>query len=160
MADHNPLLLEVKLTGWQRPRKDWMFERALLNDSLYIQHMCKRLSDFLEVNMGTAPLEILWDTLKAVIWGETLGFCIRRQKLVAAQELMGKLNAAEEQLIKAVAPGTGIEQALHQTSIAKMLLDKSATEKIAAKYMARRSECYEYSEKVGHILAVKRHPSG
>lgn len=85
LSDHNPLLLSIEFDSAIRNMKTWTFERALLINEKYCDYMRQWIPRFLEENIGSASIEIVWDVLKAGIRGETLRFSLNANK--AKQEM-------------------------------------------------------------------------
>ncbi|KAJ1174731.1 hypothetical protein NDU88_000024, partial [Pleurodeles waltl] len=47
VSDHNPLVLDVELDGLELKVGRWTFERGLLKDPEYCEHMSKWITEFL-----------------------------------------------------------------------------------------------------------------
>lgn len=121
LSDHNPLTFTFE-SGLMKPHANiWTFERTLLVNEQYCDYMQEWIPRLLVENLGSASIEIVWDTLKAGIRGETLRFSLNSNKK-ASNEMQGHLNkimSAEAGLIKAVQEGREIENELKRVEIAK-----------------------------------------
>ncbi|KAJ1104798.1 hypothetical protein NDU88_002207, partial [Pleurodeles waltl] len=58
----------------------WTFDRTLLLDQEVLLKLRKEADFFFSINLGSAPLSVVWDTFKAVIRGELRSCSIQKHK--------------------------------------------------------------------------------
>lgn len=80
LSDHNPLVLEIVMTGITPKTTVWTFERALLRDEGYREHMRAWIPEILNRNAGTAPLVVVGDSFKAAVWGGNNLICFEKRE--------------------------------------------------------------------------------
>ena len=81
MSDHKiaTFFLDIELT--KRGSEYWKINNSILNDNYYIKMIKRVINDFLITNTReyTSP-NILWETLKCVIRGETIKFALYEKR--------------------------------------------------------------------------------
>lgn len=156
VSAHSPRILSLRVDRVGKSQNNWSFERALLSDVGYVEHMKTWIDTFWEINRSSAAPRIVWDTFKAGVRGETLSFSLYKQKQEAteAHRLIQEVMKAEEELQSAVEQGEEINTALLNIACTKSRAAERIA-KAAANYLRKWQECHELSEKVGPILAVR-----
>lgn len=155
MSDHNPLVIEVTFTTGPRKQWVWTFERKLLIDHEYISHMRKWIKQYWEINRYSTGAGMVWDALKAGVRGETCSFSLsRRKREMQRMEAQSRnLIQMEEELAVVIMAGGDAMEALNKLAWAKAEIGECITSKAADLFSIKKEQCYEYSERVGQVLA-------
>lgn len=69
ISDQNPVISEINFNLQVKP-KTWTFESNLLLDPDYFSRMNNWITEFFQINRGSASDLIVWDTFKAGVRGE------------------------------------------------------------------------------------------
>lgn len=68
VSDHLPLVLSLSLEGKRAPGI-WKISPLWLELMKNAEEVSPKLKEFIELNVGTAPISVIWDTLKAFLRG-------------------------------------------------------------------------------------------
>ncbi|KAJ1153056.1 hypothetical protein NDU88_005823 [Pleurodeles waltl] len=100
---------------------------------------------------------MLWDALKAAIRGETLSYALRRKKqrhlVISAAQI--ELASLESQIVGLERNNAPIQDTLDKIAVMKAKIIQLYLEQDIIKAQIRTQECYEFSERVGKVLAYK-----
>ncbi|KAJ1151090.1 hypothetical protein NDU88_003877 [Pleurodeles waltl] len=106
---------------------------------------------------GTAPPGVLWDALKAAIRGETLSYALKREKQrhLAISAAQTELASLESQIVGLARNNAPIQDTLDKITVTRAKIIQLYLDQDIIKAQIRTQECYEFSERVGKVLAYK-----
>lgn len=96
LSDHAPLLLNVEIND-DFKNIQWRLNTSVLNDLQFTKLIKSDIKTFLKENLnGEVSPEIVWDTLKAIMRGKIISFCVQKKR--ARQYRLSELNRELKEL--------------------------------------------------------------
>lgn len=80
LSDHAALLVIIPASTQGARCNRWRFTSHLLNDSEFVIMINREISSFLDINQNTANPNIVWDTMKAYLRGQTIAYASSKCK--------------------------------------------------------------------------------
>ena len=142
-SDHSLITLRICNNQVKKGKGMWKFNASLLDDSIYTNLIREIIANFKKDNFGARP-DILWETLKCVIRGETIKYASqKRHKTKRLEESLEQdINNLEIQYAE-----NPIESILRQLEVKKHELDLIYDEKIQGVLIRSKADCIEFGEK-------------
>lgn len=89
ISDHSPVVIGIKVGKWYS-RGDWKVNPFWLEIVEDTGTIMDGLAEFIRVNLGTAPLGIVWDSLKAFLRGVPIQKISYAKKQSQVKRVKGK----------------------------------------------------------------------
>ncbi|KAJ1123752.1 hypothetical protein NDU88_002219 [Pleurodeles waltl] len=119
--------------------------------------MKRWITEILKLYRGSAPPGVVWDALKAGTRGETLNYGLNceKRRTIAIIKAHTELAQLELQIVELARNNLPMQDILDQITATKARVTQMYLERDVIKAQTRRQECYEFSEKVGKLLAYE-----
>ncbi|CAJ1062856.1 LINE-1 reverse transcriptase -like protein [Xyrichtys novacula] len=151
VSDHAPLLLDLDFSNLNKARPPWRLNPILLNDPNFSTFIANKIDEFISNNNSdTVSPSLLWETLKAVIRGDIISYCSKKNKLKKKQldQLIEGIKKLDNDYSVSPSPETYKERLSLQ-----MQYDLLTTEKTENMLIRSRGLTYEHGEKAGRLLS-------
>lgn len=157
LSDHNPLILQYEVAMAPSNINEWTFERKLLLNSTFVQHIKVWVQQFFDINRYSTNRYTVWDSFKAALRGEILSFSAGMRKTIREEnDRLIKIAAdAEEAHQRDICQGRPGTISLEKIRVSKAELHKWIAQKHAEEYYSSQDKRYETGEQAGKLLALR-----
>ena len=151
ISDHGALSFQLALPNCFRPSRHWRLNPLLLADEEFIHFISSQIQFFLETN-ATPEIShsILWETLKAFLRGQIIGYSSRMKKIRMAKldDISQALASIDERYSSFPSQALYKERLRLQTEYDSLTTDKATYLLTRARY-----NIYDSGDKAGKLLA-------
>ena len=164
-SDHSHIGMKISLAGQEKGKGFWKFNNSLLKDPQYVEIVKKCIEEVTELYQAEYQIEntneinydnmeftindqLLFDTLKLSIRGQTIPYCAKKKREREEKEVQikEKLEQAEREYQQNPSDNTLSELETYQNEMTKIIDSKAKGSMIRAKarWMAEGEKCTKY----------------
>ena len=144
ISDHSPVTVNLELNRINRGKGYWKLNCSHLQNQDYIELIKKTIRNTAEINKDANP-NLLWDTIKMSIRGESIKYGASKKKFV--NDKINKLELSISNLEELATNSNLSDFQVQQLNEKKIELDQIISSKAEGAYIRSRAQNYEEGEK-------------
>ena len=143
-SDHSVVTVNIELNQTPRGKGYWKLNCSHLQDTNYIDLIKRTITETATINQDANP-NLLWDTIKMAVRGESIKYGASKKKNM--NDAITKIEKEIQYLEEKLAGSTLSPEQIHLLGLKKIELDQIINEKAQGAYIRSRAQNYEEGER-------------